>query len=65
MPRAGSVGGRLLSARYQASADVLARATGGYGVITDDNMLPEYRHGRHFGPLRWMEYLPPKPATFR
>lgn len=60
----GSVARRLRGARLQPVDEMLARTTVPYGVITDDNMLTEYRHGRRFGPGILVRALPPVPWHF-
>lgn len=60
----GSVEQRLRDAVLQPVASMLARAAE-YDVITDDNLLTEYRHGRRFGPRLLVDALPAPPRHFR
>lgn len=61
LPRT-SVAARLLRAKLEPVDALLNHASGGSAeVITDDNMLPEYRHGRRFGPVKFsLLFLPPE-----
>jgi spermidine synthase len=61
---AGSVQQRLHDAHLQPAAAALSQAGPDVQVITDDNLLVEYRHGRRIGP-EWLErMLPPLPRKF-
>jgi spermidine synthase len=62
--RRGSVAAFLASARLEPARDFIARRGANAQIITDDNLLGEYRDGERFGPdfLRALE--PPTPAIF-
>jgi predicted membrane-bound spermidine synthase len=64
VPPPGSVEQRLAGARLQPVEEMLSRTVLPHGVITDDNMLTEYRHGRRFGPGLLVRALPPAPRHF-
>jgi spermidine synthase len=50
----------LKNAKFDPAPEVLQPAHGWAAVITDENMLPEYRHGKRFGPYVLSHYfLPP------
>lgn len=53
----GAVGDQLLHVRLEPAAAVLARSQVPAGVITDGNMLSEYRHGRRANVFKAL--LPP------
>jgi hypothetical protein len=46
----GSVLALLAQARLESAAGFIARRHAAAEVISDDNLLSEYRHGRRFGP---------------
>jgi spermidine synthase len=55
---ASSVAGRLASARLEPAAAFIARHGVAAQVITDDNLLNEYRHGARGGPHLPLALLP-------
>ncbi len=55
----------LKNARLEPVEDFLARRTVKSQVITDDNLVSEYRDGRRFGPAFLRALLPPEPREFR
>jgi spermidine synthase len=59
-----SVAALLARARLEPVDEFLARRKAQAGIITDDNLLSEYRHGRRFGPEFLQALLPPVPAKF-
>ena len=59
-----SVAALLTRARLEPVDEFLARRKAEAGIITDDNLLSEYRHGRRFGPEFLQALLPPEPAQF-
>jgi len=61
----GSVTATLSSARLEPVASFLQRRKASAGLITDDNLLSEYRDGRRFGPRFLQALLPPEPAEFQ
>jgi spermidine synthase len=60
----GSVAGLLGQATLEPVDDFLARQHAKAAVITDDNVLSEYAHGRRFGPELLRALAPPEPAHF-
>ena len=61
---ARSVVGKLASARLEPATAFIARHNADAAVISDDNLLSEYRHGRRFGPRFLQTLEPPEPAEF-
>ena len=61
---ADSVIGRLSILPLEPAAQFLARHKTTGEIITDDNLLTEYRHGRRFGPAFLQSLLPPTPKEF-
>jgi spermidine synthase len=59
-----SVAALLQSARLEPVDAFLERRTVKGEIITDDNLLTEYRHGRRFGPMPLRALLPPSPEHF-
>jgi spermidine synthase len=59
-----SVMARLASVPLEPAAQFLARHQTAGEIITDDNLLSEYRHGRRFGPAFLQSLLPPTPSEF-
>jgi predicted membrane-bound spermidine synthase len=59
-----SVAALLANARLEPVPEFLARRSAGAEIITDDNLLSEYRHGKRFGPAALQALLPPEPAQF-
>jgi Spermine/spermidine synthase domain len=59
-----SVVARLASAPLEPAAQFLARHGTAGEIVTDDNLLTEYRHGRRFGPAFLQSLLPPAPNAF-
>jgi spermidine synthase len=59
-----SVAGRLAGARLEPAAAFIARHHADVQVITDDNLLTEYRHGFRDGPHLPVWMLPAAPAEF-
>jgi spermidine synthase len=62
--RANSVVASLANARLDPVGVFLARHNFDAEIITDDNLLSEYRHGRRFGPKVLQALLPSVPADF-
>lgn len=60
----GSVEALLAHMRLEPVGEFLARHTAGAEVITDDNLLSEYRHGQRFGPQYLQALLPAAAAEF-
>jgi hypothetical protein len=60
----GSVVALLANARLEAVPEFLARRHADAAIITDDNLLTEYRHGRRFGPQILQKALPPEAPHF-
>jgi len=58
----GSVVAMLATTQLQPAAEFLARYHADAGVISDDNLLSEYRHGRRIGP-EWLRALQPMEAV--
>jgi hypothetical protein len=59
-----SVVARLATVPLEPAAHFLARHNTAGEIITDDNLLSEYRHGRRFGPAFLQSLLPPTPGEF-
>jgi len=59
-----SVVAKLRDPQLEPTAEALLRAKGEVGVITDDNLLVEYRHGRRLGPPWFTGMLPRVPSKF-
>jgi spermidine synthase len=59
-----SVVARLASVPLEPAAPFLGRHQAAGEIITDDNLLSEYRHGRRFGPAFLRSLLPPTPEDF-
>jgi spermidine synthase len=58
------VAAMLATARLEPVEEFLARRTNHAEIITDDNLLTEYRHGRRFGPEFLRDLLPPETPHF-
>jgi hypothetical protein len=61
---AKSVAALLATARLVPAREFIALGDAHAEIITDDNLLSEYRHGRRFGPQTLQALLPPEPAHF-
>ena len=61
---ANSVVVLLSNARLDPVREFLARHNFDAEIITDDNLLSEYRHGRRFGPKVLQSLLPPAGTDF-
>jgi spermidine synthase len=61
---AGSVAAFLASARLEPAREFIARRQADAQVITDDNLLSEYRDGARFGPTFLKALQPSTPAIF-
>jgi len=61
---AKSVAALLATARLVPAREFIARREAHAEIITDDNLLSEYRHGRRFGPETLRALVPPEPAHF-
>jgi spermidine synthase len=61
---AGSVEALLAHMRLEPVGSFLARHSTDAEVITDDNLISEYRHGRRVGPRFLQALLPAEPAQF-
>jgi spermidine synthase len=61
---AGSVAALLAEAHLDPVEDFLVRKKAQAGVITDDNLLSEYAHGRRFGPDLLHALTPPEVPHF-
>src|SRR6202050_1619736 len=59
-----SVAADLLSARLQPVREFIAEHGADAQVITDDNLLSEYRHGARFGPALLQALQPPTLTPF-
>jgi SAM-dependent methyltransferase len=59
-----SVAALLESARLEPVDEFLERRAAKGEIITDDNLLTEYRHGRRFGPKPLRALLPPSADHF-
>jgi spermidine synthase len=60
----GSVAAFLASARLEPTREFIARRHADAQIITDDNLLSEYRHGERFGPSFLKALQPSTPAIF-
>ena len=60
----GSVATRLAAARLDAVPDFLARRKADARIITDDNLVTEYRDGLRFGPVLLQAFLPAPTPPF-
>jgi len=55
----------LKNAKLEPAHELLQPAQGWAAIITDQNMLTEYRHGKRFGPHKISQYfLPPRVPHF-
>ena len=63
-PPATSVVATLETARLEPAAAFIARRKAGAEIITDDNLLTEYKDGRRFGPELVQALLPPEIPHF-
>jgi hypothetical protein len=65
-PRSGSVAGMLAIAHLDPAATFIAEERADAQVITDDNLLSEYRHGLHSAlePAMLLALLPPAAPEF-
>jgi hypothetical protein len=61
---AGSVVALLANAHLEPADTFIAQRQADAQVISDDNLLSEYRHGRRFGPGLLRRLLPGEPAHF-
>jgi spermidine synthase len=61
---AGSVAAFLASARLEPTQEFIARRHADAQIITDDNLLSEYRDGERFGPTFLQALQPSTPAIF-
>jgi spermidine synthase len=59
-----SVEALLENVRLEPVADFIARHHSDATVVTDDNLVTEYRHGARFGPPALQALLPPVAAEF-
>jgi spermidine synthase len=62
--RSGSVATLLATARLEPALEFIARRHADARIITDDNLLTEYRDGERFGPAFLKALQPSPPATF-
>jgi hypothetical protein len=62
--RSGSVATLLASARLEPTREFIARRHADARIITDDNLLTEYRDGERFGPAFLKALQPSPPAIF-
>jgi spermidine synthase len=60
----GSVAALLSRARLEPAAAFIARRHAAAEVISDDNLLTEYRHGKRSGPKLLEALLPAEPVPF-
>ena len=63
-PPPTSVAAYLAIARLEPASDFIARRNADAEIITDDNLLTEYKDGRRFGPKFLQGLLPPEIAHF-
>jgi spermidine synthase len=63
-PKPTSVAALLSTAILDPVPDFLARYSNSGAIITDDNLLSEYRHGRRFGPSLLRTVLPAEAKEF-
>jgi spermidine synthase len=61
---AGSVATLLANARLEPADTFIAQRRADAQVISDDNLLSEYRHGRRFGPQFLRALQPAEPTHF-
>ena len=61
---AGSVAAFLAGARLEPTRKFIARRHADAQIITDDNLLSEYRDGARFGPTFLTAVQPSTPAIF-
>ena len=61
---AASVAATLATARLEPAADFIVRRRPDAEIITDDNLLTEYKDGRRFGPKLLQALLPPELPHF-
>jgi spermidine synthase len=61
---AGSVAAFLAGARLERTREFIARRHADAQIITDDNLLSEYRDGARFGPTFLKASQPSTPAIF-
>ena len=54
---------RLTTARLEPIDELLARQGAGAEIITDDNLISEYKHGLRFGPAILQALEPPLPPV--
>lgn len=54
---------RLTSAQLEPVDELLARDGAGAEIITDDNLISEYKHGLRFGPAILRALQPPSPPS--
>ena len=62
--QAGSVLALLSKAHLEPAETFIAQRQADAQVISDDNLLSEYRHGRRFGPALLRALLPMEPSHF-
>src|SRR5438034_114774 len=62
--QAGSVLALLSKAHLEPAETFIAQRQADAQVISDDNLLSEYRHGRRFGPALLLALLPMEPSHF-
>ena len=62
--RKGGVAALLASARLEPTQEFIARRHANAQIITDDNLLSEYRDGERFGPTFLQALQPSAPAIF-
>jgi SAM-dependent methyltransferase len=63
-PPPTSVAAHLAAVRLEPVADFVARRKAYAEIITDDNLLTEYKDGRRFGPKFLQALLPPEMSHF-
>jgi hypothetical protein len=63
-PPPASVAAHLATVRLEPVADFIARRKADAEIITDDNLLTEYKDGRRFGPKLLQTLLPPEMPHF-
>ena len=62
--REGGVAALLANARLEPTREFIARRHANAQIITDDNLLSEYRDGERFGPIFLRALQPSTPAIF-
>jgi spermidine synthase len=62
--RPDSVAALLAGARLEPTREFIARRNADAQIITDDNLLSEYRDGERFGPALLRGLQPPTPPVF-